>query len=91
VELGRENSSSRWWVRNDGEEGTGAGGDAAALVVVKGWSRESDERMRPKRRRDMGMAGVELGQCIGGESAAGGRGRGGSNLIRAARYEYATN
>lgn len=77
MELGRENSSSRWWARNDGEEGAGADGDAAAAVVLKGWSRGSDERARP---RDMGMAGVELGwrlgRWIGGESGVAGRGPG---------------
>ena len=76
MELGRENSSSRWWARNDGEEGAGADGDAAA-VVLKGWSRGSDERARP---RDMGMAGVELGgglgRWIGGGSGVAGRGPG---------------
>jgi hypothetical protein len=50
---GRENSSIRWWARSDGEEGAGAGGEAA--LVVKGLTRNKDAA--PGRRRDIRAAG----------------------------------
>lgn len=70
VERGRENSSSRLWARK------AAGGETAAVVVVvvKGRSRESDARARPRRPRDMGMAGGELGLRLGRWRRGGSRG-----------------
>jgi hypothetical protein len=50
---GRENSSSRWCARNDGEEGVGAEGEAA--LVVKGLTSKKDTT--PRRRRDIRAAG----------------------------------
>jgi hypothetical protein len=47
----------------------GAAGGAPAVVVAKDWSRNSDEGARPRRPRDMGMAGGELGGALGGVAA----------------------
>jgi len=71
VARGRENSSSRWCARKPGDEGVGAAGGAAAAVAAKDWSRNSDEGARPRRPRDMGMAGGELGVALGGAAAGG--------------------